>query len=260
MTIRDNNQDNSDQQYLDNCMNSFDFLYNRDDLAFIKNLDYRYISATTEYSKLLLLTDKTVSIVGKYDHEIIQAKDDERLNLLLQKIRYYDDLTINTKNTTIHMVIAIGTPNNPITKMPLFCRLKPLINPATENVVGILGRFEHMHLLNMPLFILKNSQKYKKYNFSTEEISLNETQHVLVFLLCNFLSANEIKIIFDALGMAKSLSNINAMIQGLKDKFGVATKDALVEKALRMNYHVAVPERLFPEIFYDLDEFMLKII
>lgn len=252
--------DSDDQQYLANCINGFNFFYNNDDLAFIKNLDYCYVSATKEYSKLVLLTDKPKSVIGKYDNEIIQAKDDERLNLLLQKIRYYDDLTIKNKKSTIHMVIAVGTPSNPITKMPLFCHLKPLINPATDNVVGILGRFEHMHLLNMPLFILKNSKQYKKYDFSYEDIDLSETEHITLFLLCNFLSANEIKIIFDALEMKKSLTNINAIIQRLKHKFGVATKDALVEKALRMDYHVAVPERLFPEIFYDLDEFMLKII
>lgn len=254
------NSISSDKAFLVNCVNSFQFFFNENTTAFIKDLDYCYVAATAAYSKMILLSKTAESIVGRYDHQLFQAKDEERLNLLLEKVRYYDDKIITEKKSSVHLVLAIGTEEKPIPKTPLINHLKPLINPDTGSVVGILGILEPLHLLNMPLFILKNCKIYKKYEKVPSHIPLNEAQHITLFLICNFLSANEIRIVFDALGRPLSLSRINALIQSLKELFGVATKDDLLEKALRMNYHVAAPEALFPEIFYDIDEFLMTVI
>lgn len=250
----------NDDDYLTSCINGFELLFGCNELAFIKDLSFRYVAATTAYSKLILLSDKDVDICGKYDHQVIQAKDNERFDLLLQKIRTFDEMTIHQKKASSHLAIALGTEKKPQLKVPLINKLKPLINPATGNVVGLLGTLEQLYLLNMPLFILKNSGQYHKYPMEENQIELTELQQITLFLLCNFLSAYEIKITLDALGMARSLSNVNASIKLLKVKFGVATKEALLEKALRMNYNVKIPERIFPEILYNLDEFIANVV
>jgi hypothetical protein len=250
----------NDEAFLVNCVNNLQFFFNNRDLAFIKNLDYCYVGATLAYSQMILLSKTDVDIIGKNDEQLLQAKDKERFDFMLQKIRHYDNQIINEKKASVHLVIALGTEEKPFPKTPLINHLKPLINPDSGNVVGILGILEPLHLLNMPLFILKNCKKYKQDVKTHEHIKLSEAQHITLFLVCNFLSANEIRIVFDALGRTISLSRINALILSLKELFGVATKDALLEKALRMNYHVAAPEALFPEIFYDIDEFLMTII
>ncbi len=250
-----------DSSYLAACVNSLRLLFNDNDLAFIKDLSFRYIAATAAYSKMVLSSSSDdVDICGKYDNEVIKSKDEAYHDLLLKKIRYFDEKTIYQKKTSFHLVLALGIKKPAQLKIPLVNKLKPLINPATGNVVGMMGVLEKLYLLNMPLFILKNSGQYYQYSIRSDQIKLTELQQITLFLLCNFLTAKEIKIVLDVLGIGRTVSNVNATITLLKAKFGVTTKEALLERALRMNCHINIPERIFPKIFYDFDEFEVNIL
>ncbi len=246
----------NDEEFLLNCRTNFSVFFNDNDIAFIKDRNYNYVAATLAFAKIAhphATNIENADIIGNNDAQILPTENQPLYNLLLEKIRYYDDLTMLDKKSSVHLVISIS-------RLPLANQMKPLINPTTGNVVGALAILNPLHLINIPLFILKNSKQYRKKEYHPNTKKLTESQQIIIFLLCNFLSAGEIKIICDALGKPLSISRINNVIQELKNIFGVTTKEALLERALRMNYHVYAPEKLFPEIFYDLDEFVLKIV
>lgn len=245
-----------DQEFLLTCIANFSIFFSDSDIAFIKDCNYNYVAATLAFAKIAHPSATDIcetNILGNNDAQILPTENQSTYNLLLQKIRYYDDLTMIDKKSSVHLVISIS-------RLPLANQLKPLINPATGNVVGELAILNPLHLINIPLFILKNSKQYQKREYLPNTKKLTESQQIVIFLLCNFLSASEINIICNALGKPLSVTRINNVIQELKNIFAVKTKEALLEKALRMNYHIYAPETLFPEVFYDLDEFVLKIV
>lgn len=245
----------SDEYFLQQYIQNFPAFYDETDIAFIKNLDYVYEIATMGYAKMLLC-ENSIELVNKHDSELNYRED----TYLLSKIRHYDDKTMIEGITSRHLVAlnVKGCANIILNKC------KPLRNPLTNKVIGMLSVLEPLHSLNIVKFIMKNSPQIRQtdatYFSDNAEISLTTRQKMVLFLVINFLSNSEIQIVLNASGFQLSLSRINTIFSDLKKIFRVNSKEELIEKAIRLNYHSQIPHEFLPKIFYDIDDYRMILI
>lgn len=132
---------------------------------------------------------------------------------------------------------------------------RPIINPNTNNFVGILGIVQHFLLPNILKLICKiNDIKLDTPVLESLKYELTERQSMVLFLYVNKYSNTEIADIMSIIGYKISKSRVNDHLENLKYIFQVKTKEELIEKAVLMNYHLLIPRQFLKSGSYELDD------
>ena len=135
---------------------------------------------------------------------------------------------------------------------------RPIVNPDTDNVVGIIGYVSHFTLPNILKLIHKiNGINYglaNKIQKTPLKYELNEKQNMVLFLYLNKYTNVEISEILTTLGHKTSRSRVNDHLENLKFIFYVKTKEQLIEKAISLNYHLLVPRKFLRVGTYELED------
>lgn len=135
---------------------------------------------------------------------------------------------------------------------------RPIINPDTNNFVGIIGYVSHFAMPN----ILKLIHKINGINYGLAnkvpkiplKYDLSEKQNMVLFLYLNKYTNVEISEILTLLGFKTSRSRVNDHLENLKFIFYVKTKEQLIEKAISLNYHLLIPRKFLQVGTYELDD------
>jgi DNA-binding CsgD family transcriptional regulator len=213
------------------------------DLAFIKdkNFKYQYLSPLykkNESQQGLIVTNKDTglseeqsaiwNIIRKQDEEIKQSRE----------VREFLDIDIYKR---------IG-----------LVRKRPIINPSTNNFVGIVGVIKPFSMPNFLSLIYKmhgidfglnNKEQSKRLKFK-----LTERQNMVLFLYVNKYSNTEISLIISLITNKMSVSRVNDHLENLKYIFQVNSKEQLIEKAISLDYHLFVPRKFLKFGSYPLND------
>ncbi len=123
----------------------------------------------------------------------------------------------------------------------------PIINPATNNVLGVMGRVLPLAMPNLlDLIYRMHGIKFKSEEQIDGQIGstphkLNSRQHMVLFLYVNKYSYSEISSIMGALGQKLSAGRVNDHLEKLKYLFNAVNKNELIEKAILHKYHLHIP-------------------
>lgn len=132
---------------------------------------------------------------------------------------------------------------------------RAIINPYTNNFIGILGIVEHLLLPNILKLIYKiNNIPLATSSFKELNYELTERQAMVLFLSINKYSSTEIADIMTIIGYKISRSRVNGHLESLKYIFQVKTREALTEKAVAMNYHLLIPRQFLKAGSYKFDD------
>jgi hypothetical protein len=241
----------SDKEFFDNfsqsCEAMFEYL---DDTVIVKDHEFKFKYASPAYFKLLnqdtplskgdIIGKDMISMKVRPNEELIKsmAKQDElvKQNRARQRFMHIDN------HKAIYVVFK-----------------RPIINPATDNFLGIITNITTLAMPNLMkmLFKIHNTNNYIMSNDRNDndlEYTLTEKQHIVLFLYLHRYSAAEISSLLGTLDYKMSNSRINDHLEALKFIFRVKTKDQLIEKALAMNYNLLIPRALLKEGCYSMNE------
>lgn len=234
----------NDKEYFDNYKNSFTTFYSySEDLAYLKDADFRYQAATEKMLQRMGLNnidqvlDKTteelptspemIEFLPKFQKQDLQIQKDGKCGIYLNVLPYPYDLSAYVIYKT------------------------PIINPETGNFVGIRAKLRRLMLPHVAKLLFKVhgtkglliTQKAPKNSF--KEYSLTPMQHVVLFLCLNNYSYSEIALFMSEFIQETSPIQVNGYLEDLKLIFHVRTKNQLIEKAIGLNFNTYLPHDLF---------------
>lgn len=247
----------SDKEFFDNFVASsrtvFDYI---GDNIHIKDHEFKYRYASPGY----LTFFNNIYSFEKQEEDILGQTLSEAIdNFGLPQKNLYDDLAKQEeelKSTRKNTRLLQATPNHP---QVYIVYKRPIINPASDNFVGLMTHFSTLTMPNILKTLLKVNRKSSYLisndsNYDSLEYSLTEKQHIVLFLYLHRYSAAEISSILGTLDYKMSNSRINDHLEALKYIFHVKTKDQLIEKALAMDYDLLIPRALLKEGSYLMEE------
>lgn len=247
----------SDQEFFDSLVASsktvFDYI---GDNVHIKDHEfkYRYVSPSylTFFNKIYGFEKQEKDLLGQTLKEVIDGFGLTKRSLYEDLAKQEEEVKSTRKSTRLVQAIA---------NYPQVCVVfkRPIINPASDNFVGIMTHFSTLAMPNILKTILKVNRRSSYIvsndpNYQRLEYSLTEKQHIVLFLYLHRYSAAEIASILGTIDYKMSNSRINDHLEALKYIFRVRTKDQLIEKALAMDYDLLIPRALFKEGSYLLNE------
>ncbi len=232
----------SDEDFFALYVKSADITYNNgeEEVIFIKdaNFKFRYVSpaymkgfkegGTVSQEELRGLANTQAaedSLAARVDAVTLQQDHEVKTTLQPAKFLYVD----------IYNRIGV-------------VRKRPIVNPATNNFVGILGHITPFALPNVLDMVYKmNDVRLGLANSeqnSPRPYQLTRRQHVILFLYLNRYSATDISSILTILGQKITAGRVNNHLENLKYIFGVRSKEQLIEKAISLKYHLFIPRPL----------------
>jgi DNA-binding CsgD family transcriptional regulator len=212
------------------------------DVAFIKdkNLNYQYFSPLYLKNRsehgAININNRDLTEVQTTVRAIIRKQDEEIKDSLEERMFLFIDIY-----TRIGLV-----------------RKRPIINPSTNNFVGIVGAIKPFSMPNFLSLIYKmhgidfglnNKEQSKRLKFK-----LTERQHMVLFLYLNKYSNTEISFIISLITNKMSVSRVNDHLENLKYLFQVNSKEQLIEKAISLQYHLLVPRKFLKVGSYPLPD------
>lgn len=123
----------------------------------------------------------------------------------------------------------------------------PIINPTTNNVVGVIYQGMDWSLINFNQQLIKAHQLFKPYNKDNLDLpKLTKREKQIVFFFLAKLSSQEIAdILYTIENKHISKSTIDSIfIDRLYIKFGVNGRQALYDKLLQLGYDNLIPQDL----------------
>lgn len=216
--------------------------------VFIKNTNHVFCYTSKEYQARLnpngtiLVND----ILNKKKTKITQDKNIEKFR---EEAEAQDQLIMNTRETLLYLYVDVYNQLGIIRKCPI-------VNPSTDNVVGVLGYVHPFMLPNMLDIIYQiNGVTHEKPNKLDSSLcyQLTPRQHMVLFLCLYKYSYTEVAMILTNLGHKISSGRVNEHLENLKYIFAVKSKEELIEKAIRLKYHLFIPRK-----FLKIGSFALK--
>ncbi len=131
----------------------------------------------------------------------------------------------------------------------------PIINPQTDNFVGLRGCLTNLlwpNVLKM-LFKMHGTKGLllghkNGYQSPIKEYPLTNIQHMVLYLCLNNYSYSEIALLMNEFGHSITPIRVNDYLEQLKLIFHVRNKTQLIEKALGLSFHVFLPIGLFNKL------------
>lgn len=226
------------------------FNSSNDEIAFVKDHDFVFRLASQGFVTALYGEQKVTpaDVLGRTSCELKINKDSKRL----EDIFCEQDELVRDKLTTLRFLFVDS--HNRI----FIVTKRPIINPATNNFVGIFScmrNFMYPHILN--LIYKMNGVNYGIANSNPEnklKYTLTERQHMVLFLCVNKYSNTEISSIMTTLKHKISAGRVNDHLENLRYIFAVKSKEQLIEKALSYNYHLFIPRKFLKVGSYLLED------
>ena len=233
----------ADEEYLEQyIMHVYRFKYNQ--ICSIKNTDLAYIAITPSFANMLGFDNAEHAIGAKdenvpckvsdmaqtlytWDHEVLQSRTTKQ--------------TINVLN--FHTGLAI-----------LKCIKEPIINPATDNLLGISNHYTRFNV-NATLEAIFNIHNSP---FGQNSISSKDNNNTLSFtsmeveiLFCTCLGLTNKKEIAKFLSIVhkkevRADTTVHDAFKRLYKKLSCNNQVQLLESAVAYNLHLAVPQTLLP--------------
>lgn len=241
--------DGSDKLYLEKFIDSFRIIHNyNQDVAFIKDHKFYHLEATNKVLEWANVT--SVTELNHWRDAIHAGENTPEKQQLIKNLEQYANVAASRKvKTTLNIVTLDG-------KLIIdLWRLTPIINPATENFLGIYGvavDFVYPHLLKL-LFRINRTKFIPQNDGIVFSPQLTTRQQMILFLYLHRLTNTEISTYMTALGHKISAGRVNEHLANLKNIFGAATKEQLIEEALKYNFDKTIPEGFLQTSSIDLD-------
>lgn len=246
----------SDQEFFENFIASSKIVFDYTGAAVhIKDHEFKYRYASPSYikfiNKIYIVEKQPEDLLGLTLIDFIDVLGSTQRNLY-KDLAKQEEIKSIRENTKIVQAIA---------NYPQLCEVHkiPIINPASNNFVGLMTQISPLTMPNILKTLLKINRKTSHIINSVNnnghlEYSLTEKQHIVLFLYLHRYSAADISSILGIIDYKMSNSRINDHLEALKYIFRVKTKDQLIEKALAMGYDLLIPRALFKEGSYPLNE------
>lgn len=214
----------------------------------MKDQNFYHLEATTKVLEWANVAE--VTELNQWRDRIYAGEDSSEKRQLLKNLEQYAEVATSRKvKTTLNIVTLDG-------KMIIdLWRLTPIINPTSDNFLGIYGvaiDFVYPHLLKL-LFQINQTKFIQPNNDIKFSQQLTTRQQMVLFLYLNRLTNTEISTYMTALGHKISAGRVNEHLANLKTIFGVATKEQLIEEALKYSFDKTIPEGFLQQSSIDLD-------
>lgn len=215
-------------------------------LVQLKDLNSTTIYASTNYNNFFGQRDKPVGkcvLPEEYDTSMhIQSLSEEKI-VIQQRLR---QSSFNTHSINGKMKLYV-------------CNKDPVINPDTQDVVGIYCVFDVTPVCSLNNLVLR---AHKIYNVG-EDIDLNaykltKREKQVIFLFLSGLSSAEIaQVLTKITGKLIGKSTVdNIFTLQLRVKFGVFTRIGLFAKLFHLGFYRLIPQELLVSAkvpLYNLD-------
>lgn len=227
-----------DSQYLTEYVEFFEKFEDKR-ILIIQNLNLEFIYATKPYKEYINITDEDIIGLG--------LKDSNHPGKELAKDTRPIALKVIATKTGASFFITYKLPHNN-EKQCIFYNLNPIINPASNSVVGITGE---MQIINpwiiSKMFSLVNSSNKQDVEIIPHSImKLSEREKEVLFLLTlghNYKEAAAI--LSNAAGKQISASTINSIIhRQLFKKFDVINTTELIIKSAKLKTLQTIPSSI----------------
>lgn len=244
-----------DNEYFQEYCASSDLAFSHTfDLFYIKDLDLRYCCISAGLMGFIGIPEKS-EVLGKTCDEFIELVDSATLRELNVERDRQDRLILSKLNPKSYLEIIPD-----MKYMYAFVVTKtPIINPETNNCVGVRCQFTSMYSLNIIKILFKihnitglliNQKKLAKNSFN--DYQLNSMQHMVLYLCVHKFSYSEIAAILSSIGHKISPNKVNEYIEQLKLIFRSSSKTQLIEKAIGLDFHVFLPKDLLRPCSIDI--------
>lgn len=226
----------ADKQYLAEYLSGFYKFYTTE-IACVKNTNSQYIAATLNYAKLVGINIQDIIFATDYEIPCFNKS---------AKIITKHDKTIIRQNT---QAIFLDIHEYHIGFGVYMFHTKPILNPHTNNVVGILYNVAKYNTVNLLQTFSCMHNSYTALNnipLDNPNITLGIKQKEV--LACIKLGLKEDKIIAEFINKIKNTHHtpiaVNNTIQQLYKKFNVSNRDRLYQQLLSENYQFTIPRTL----------------
>ena len=235
----------NDKDYFAQYIKAFEMIFSANHIAFVKDAEFKYQAVTDKMTELIGFNPKQ-GMLNKTATEVAQILEFQNRKIVEQW--HQQDLSIqHDKKFKTYIEILSCNGKNIIHTL----YKTPIINPETGNLVGIKGLVTNLvmpHIIKT-LFKIHGSKglttKIKNNRNPLFEYPLSDIQHKVLFLAINNYSYSEISILLSEFGYEVSSSRVNDYLEQLKLIFHVRNKTQLIEKAISLNLHCYLPNRLF---------------
>lgn len=220
------------------------------DWLYLKNSDFRYQAVTQSMLELLGVTSMS-DVINKTTLEIYSRRN-ESCDKLIAKFEKQDISVLKTgiiKTQKRGIYLEIIHHKDDLKIVVIY--KTPIINPATNEVVGIHGQISPLLWPSVvkTLFKMHGSKglliNAKHINDPLKEYPLTNIQHMVLFLSIHNYSYSEIALLMNEFGNSITPVQVNERLENLKLIFHVRTKTQLIEKAIGLDFHVILPCDLF---------------
>lgn len=120
-------------------------------------------------------------------------------------------------------------------------RKSPIINPFTNNVVGIIGYIIPFILPNISQLLYRVNNINHPIVNKRLNYEMTTKQHMVLFLAVHNFSYTEISKVMTKIGYSISPGRVNEHLESLKFIFRVKSKEELIRKGLALSYHLYIP-------------------
>ena len=210
------------------------------EVAYIKDKDFNFKYFSKRYTEYI--SPNSVAY-----NEVVLNNQTQGESPYVDATKHYNELIKNTRITQNYLYVDVY-------KYLAIFRERAIINPATDNFVGIRGSIRHFMQPNVLNLIYRiNNIEYgiaNKKQSDSLKYELTERQHMVLFFYVNKYSYSETASILTDLGYTISAGRVNDHLENLKYIFGVKSKEQLIEKAISLKYHLFMPRKLVKPGFY----------
>ncbi len=243
---------NNDQEFLSNYLAAYNFIHgtNPNDIGYIKDSNLNYRSCTPNFTKLL--DSDTEQIIGANDYQLNYFKPFPQI---VENIWQQESQICQERSARKFLYIIPA-------QSAYIVHKSAIINPMTKDVIGIHGHLSKLMLPHPIVTICQiKGKNIEEKDFELPQIDeykqinqqLSERRQMILFFCLHRYSASEIAEILTTLGYSISTSRVNEHITKLKYIFMVKSKDALIDKAISLNFQRIFPRKLLKIGSYQLD-------
>lgn len=228
-----------DDAYIEEYIKSFySICYNK--IGAIKDVDSKYIMATNNFVALVGL-NSIGSIIHLTDIQLPCSMANYS-----KKYKEQDEMIIKYKSSQSYIEIqefATGIGVYKFTK-------SPIINPKTNNILGVLINVEPFQVTNMMDVMLEMHTKRRNVPLNTNSFGCNKANISLgpkqtEVLFCLSLGIKEDKYIADfikkVLNIEYGIVHIRDIVRDLLAKFNVCKREELLEEIVKQKLHTSFP-------------------
>lgn len=249
----------TDKEYFASYIKSFNTLFsNCEDLVYIKDAEFKY-QAVTEALLSKLNIGNINQMINKFSTDLTTIPE---MTELLSKLAKQDQQVLKERKTGVY-INFFPYPEG----MEAYVIYKtPIINPETDNFVGMRGEMTQLILPHIAKLLFKTHgtkglliTKAQSKN-PIKEYNISEMHHIVLFLCINNYSYTEISLLISEFIKEITPIQVNGILEDLKLMLHVRTKNQLIEKAIGLNFNSYLPRALFKPSTINASDDLVSIV